>query len=140
MFLTNFSALISSAEWSDFYNDSEGVLMSFIARSLLLLCNLPFMYADCVVFVTLYTRRDFCSLLCAVVGCCLFYPRCTGFTSDVYLVALFRFFPLYTDLYLQCFRVRLTSGLQRSVRSFCKLTERCCSDHEDGLQVVRAIS
>ena len=43
-----------------------------------------------------YNRRDSCSLLYAKVGCCLFYPRCTGFTSDVYLVALFRF-PRYTD-------------------------------------------
>jgi len=98
MFLTNFSALISSVEWLDFNNDSEGVLMSFISRGLLLLFNLLFVYADCVVFVTLYTRRDSCSLLYARVGCCLFYLRCTGFTPDVYLVALFRF-PRYTDLY-----------------------------------------
>ena len=63
--------------------------MSFISPNLLLLCNLPFMYANCVVFVILYIRRDSCSLLCAKVGCCLFYPRSTGFTSDVYLVALF---------------------------------------------------
>jgi len=42
-----------------------------------------------VVFVTLYIRRDSCSLLNAKVGCCLFYPRCTGFTPDVYLIALF---------------------------------------------------
>ena len=53
MFLTNFYALISSVEWLDFYNDSEGVLMTFISRGLLLLCNLSFVYADCVVFVTL---------------------------------------------------------------------------------------
>jgi len=57
-----------SVEWLDFYNDSEGVLTSFISRSLLLLCNLSFMYPDCVVFVTLYIRRDSCSLLYARDG------------------------------------------------------------------------
>jgi len=46
IFLTNVYALISSVEWLDFYNDSEGLLMSFISQSLLLLCNLSFMYAD----------------------------------------------------------------------------------------------
>ena len=30
MFLTNFYALISSVEWSDFYTDTEGLAMSFI--------------------------------------------------------------------------------------------------------------
>ena len=105
MFLTNFYALFSSVEWLDSYTDSEGLSMSFISRSLLLLCNLSFMYVDYVVFVTLYNRRDSCSLLYAMVGCCLYYRRCTGFTSDVYLVALFRF-PRYAD-----FKVRLTSGL-----------------------------
>ena len=45
LFFTNFQALISSVEWLDFYNDTEGTLMSFISRSLLLLCNLSFMYA-----------------------------------------------------------------------------------------------
>jgi len=54
---------------------------------LLLLCSLSFMYADCVVFVTLYIRRDSCSLSYGKVGCCLFYPRSTGFTPGVYLVA-----------------------------------------------------
>jgi len=64
--------------------------MQFISRSLLLLCNLPFMYADCVVFVTLHTGRDSCSLLHAAVGCCLFYPRCTGFTyiKKIYILPL----------------------------------------------------
>ena len=57
--------------------------MPFISRNLLFLCNSSFMYADCVVFVT-YTRRDSCSLLYAGVGCCLLYPRCTGFASDVF--------------------------------------------------------
>jgi len=47
--------------------------------------------------VLTYVRRDSCSLLYAEAGCCLFYPHFTGFTSDVYLVALFRF-PRYTDL------------------------------------------
>ena len=63
--------------------------MSFISRSVLLLCNLSFMYDGYVVVVTLYIRRDSCSLLYAKFGCCLLYPRCTGFTPDVYLVALF---------------------------------------------------
>ena len=89
---------------------SEGVLMSFVSRSLLFLCNLSFMYADYVVLVMLYTISNSCSLLYARVGCCLLYPCCTGFTSDVFLVALFRL-PRYTDLYLRCFRVWLTSGL-----------------------------
>jgi len=93
--------------------------MSFISRSLLLLCNLSFLYAGYVVFVTLYTRTDSCSLLYARVSCCLLYPRCTGFACDGFLVALFRF-PRYTDLYLRCFKVRLTSGLWRSVSSFCE--------------------
>ena len=35
----------------DFYNESEGVVMSFISRSLLLLWNLSFIYADCAVCV-----------------------------------------------------------------------------------------
>ena len=72
-------------------------------------------------FVTLYTRRDSCSLLYARVGCCLFYLRCTGFTFDVYLVALFRFLR-YTDLYLQCFRVQLTSFCESLCRVFSPRT------------------
>jgi len=68
----------------DFYNDDEGVLMSFISRSLLLLCNLLFMFADCAVFVTLYAWRDSCSLLYATVGCCLLYPSCTDCISVFY--------------------------------------------------------
>jgi len=92
----------------------------FHEASLLLLCNLSFMYADYVVFVTLYVRRDSCLLLYARVGCCLLYPRCTGFASDFFfLVALF-WFPCYTELYLRRFRVWLTSRLWRSVNSSCE--------------------
>ena len=65
VFLTNFYALISRVEWLVFYNDSERVWMPFISQSLMFLCNLSFMYADNVVFVTLYIRRDSCSLLYA---------------------------------------------------------------------------
>ena len=66
MFLSNFYALISSVEWLDFYTDSEGLSMSLISRSLLLLWNLSFMYADCVVFVTFCknkygTTNEWCS-------------------------------------------------------------------------------
>ena len=66
MFLTNFHALISSVEWLDFVTDSEGLSMPFISRSLLLLCNLSFMYADYVVFVTFCkyrygTAKEWCS-------------------------------------------------------------------------------
>ena len=66
MFLTNLYALISSAEWSDFLTDSEGLSMSFISRSLLFLCNLSFMCVDCVVFVTFCkyrydTTNEWCS-------------------------------------------------------------------------------
>ena len=44
------------------------------------------MYADCVVFFTLYNRRD--SFLYVRVGSSLLYPLCTVFASDVYLIAL----------------------------------------------------
>jgi hypothetical protein len=54
------------------------------------------MYADYVVCVTLYTRRDSCSLLYARVSCCFLYPHCTAFASNVFLVAFFRF-PRYTS-------------------------------------------
>jgi len=56
------------------------------------------MYAGYEVFVTLYNRSDSNSSLYVTVGCCLLYPLYTGFTPDVYLVALFPF-PRYTDLY-----------------------------------------
>jgi len=48
---------MSSVEWLDFCNDSEGVLMSFISRSLLFLCKLSFMYVDYVVFITFCKYR-----------------------------------------------------------------------------------
>ena len=71
MFLTNLYALISSAEWSDFLTDSEGLSMSFISRSLLFLCNLSFMCADCAVCVTLYNRTVQSVSLCITELCSL---------------------------------------------------------------------
>ena len=100
---------MSSVEWLDFCNDSEGVLMSFISRSLLFLCKLSFMYVDYVVFITLYTRRDpVCFYMLGLVA--VYYTQVELVLFLYFFVSLFRL-PRYTDLYLQCLSVRLTSGL-----------------------------
>jgi len=82
-------------------NKTQTISVSTLVKKLLLVQNfllfndLPSyntiggFFRNCL--FTTYIRRDSFSLLYVKVGCCLLYPRCTGFTSDVFLfVALFK--------------------------------------------------